>query len=536
MVLMRMRIVVSGNKLPLVVILLHAAGILLRWYWILLGRFPFNSDEAVVGLMANHVLHGEIPTFFYGQSYMGSLDAIWVSLFFRLFGATVISLRAAQTVLWIALLFSVFFLAREVFNSARAGWIALAFLAFPPVNLLLYSTVTLGGYLEALIIGVWTVILAHQIRRGHHAPMLQFFLLGLWTGFGLWVFGFSLLFSLPACLFALWWGVVRTADCRQRLPRTAVFAAGLLIGAVPWWLFALQYGFHTLLLELGGSAIAVEQGGWLSGTLTHLFSFFFLGLPAALGFRPPWSADWLVLPLIPFVLIAWVWMLWRDRNHPGRAGRVLLYAPLGLLLLVFVFTPFGVDPSGRYFLPFCILLPVLAGGVFIHLAGRKRNLFLAGMALILIFQAAGIFQAEKLSADGFTTQFAPHTGIDQARMGEVQQFLLAHGETRGYTTYWVSYPLAFLSDEALIFTPRLPYHQDFRYTSRDDRYQPYQRALADAETTALVTYQFPALDARIRELLRGKQITWQEESIADYRIFYDLSARIETEDLNFPVE
>jgi hypothetical protein len=36
---------------------------------------PLNSDEAVVGLMARHILDGKRPVFYYGQAYMGSLDA-----------------------------------------------------------------------------------------------------------------------------------------------------------------------------------------------------------------------------------------------------------------------------------------------------------------------------------------------------------------------------------------------------------------------------------------------------------------------------
>ena len=36
---------------------------------------PFNADEAVVALMGRHILQGERPVFFYGQAYLGSLDA-----------------------------------------------------------------------------------------------------------------------------------------------------------------------------------------------------------------------------------------------------------------------------------------------------------------------------------------------------------------------------------------------------------------------------------------------------------------------------
>ncbi len=39
------------------------------------GVIPFNADEAVVALMARHITMGARPLFFYGQAYMGSLDA-----------------------------------------------------------------------------------------------------------------------------------------------------------------------------------------------------------------------------------------------------------------------------------------------------------------------------------------------------------------------------------------------------------------------------------------------------------------------------
>ncbi len=42
--------------------------------------FPFNADESVVALMARHILQGARPAFFYGQAYMGSLDAVLVAV------------------------------------------------------------------------------------------------------------------------------------------------------------------------------------------------------------------------------------------------------------------------------------------------------------------------------------------------------------------------------------------------------------------------------------------------------------------------
>ena len=52
------------------------AGILLRvWVYRSTLGIP-DSDEAVVGLMARHILHGQITTFFWGQAYGGSQEAL----------------------------------------------------------------------------------------------------------------------------------------------------------------------------------------------------------------------------------------------------------------------------------------------------------------------------------------------------------------------------------------------------------------------------------------------------------------------------
>ena len=112
------------------------------------------------------------------------------------------------------------------------------------------------------------------------------------------------------------------------------------------------------------------------------------------------------------------------------------------------------------------------------------------------------------------------------------EFLRGTNETKGYTNYWLSYPLAFLSGEELIFTPRLPYHQDLRYTARDDRYAPYARIVDQSEKIALITTRNEKLEELIRNFLQEEGITWSERQIGDYLVFYNLSARINIKELN----
>jgi hypothetical protein len=120
-----------------------------------------------------------------------------------------------------------------------------------------------------------------------------------------------------------------------------------------------------------------------------------------------------------------------------------------------------------------------------------------------------------------TTQFDAVTQIDHSYDDELIEFLNQTGENRGYTNYWVAYPLAFLSDESLIFVPRLPYHQDLRYTQRDDRYFPYGLVVDQADSTAYITTNNPPLDEQIRAGFLDLDVSWQETVIGDYQISFE---------------
>ena len=131
----------------LVVILIGA--IALKAVLLALDVIPFNADEAVVALMARHILQGERPWFFYGQAYMGSLDAYLVAGAFALLGESVLAVRMMQVMLFAAVLLTGYAVALRFTGDRRTALLAVLLLAFPPVLLTLYTTATLGGYCEA---------------------------------------------------------------------------------------------------------------------------------------------------------------------------------------------------------------------------------------------------------------------------------------------------------------------------------------------------------------------------------------------------
>ena len=151
--------------------------------------------------------------------------------------------------------------------------------------------------------------------------------------------------------------------------------------------------------------------------------------------------------------------------------------------------------------------------------------------LVVIFNLGGTIQSILEYPPGLTSQFDKIAQIDHQKMDELIGFLTQKQITRGYSNYWVSYPLAFLSEEKLIFVPRLPYHEDFRYTARDDRYPPYTELVYTAEDLGYITTKHPVLDEYLRQEFKSRAITWEEKRIGDFQIFYDLSVLIHPQEL-----
>lgn len=547
---------ITAYKYQSIILLSLLIGVGFKIWLIISNYLPFNADEAVVALMARHILGGERPIYFYGQSYMGSLDAYLVAGGFALFGQKVSVIRAVQVLLYIFTILTTSYLATRISRTPLSGALAASLMAIPNVNMSLYTSVSLGGYGEMLLIGnlilITAIKLGEQIQQSFGQSIVWlWFSLGFLIGLGFWVFSLTLVYSVPAYLYLIWEirKYIQLPDRKQGLSSLKkaltkwLFASGigLLLGAVPCLIFILQAGLQGMLKELSGSAIAgVEKLPWISLIPRRIINTVVLGMSAAVGLRPPWEVRWLALPLAPLALATWTGSAIHAYSSLKRAplsnidnnkNNLVFFGVVITLLAGFTFTPFGADPSGRYFLPVSIILVLFAAHWLVELGeilGKKIWLICFGISL---FHFWGTLEAIKSPPGGLTTQFDAVTWIDHSKDEELIQFLSENNLTRGYSNYWVTYPLAFLSGERLIYLPRLPYHLDFRYTSRDDRYKPYQVLVAQADRIAYITTKHPDLDDYLREKFSLKGITWKEVRIGDYQIFFQLTQVVSPEEL-----
>lgn len=511
--------------------------VLLKAILLALDVVPFNADEAVVALMAKHILQGERPVFFYGQAYLGSTDAWLIAGAFLLLGQRVLSIRIVQTLLYLGTVVITYALGLKIYKDRWTATVAALLLSLPPVLVTLYTTATLGGYGEALLIGNGLLLWTLRLREADRG-WWEWALFGGLAGFGFFTFGLVGVYLVPVGIALILPPIGEKLNLGGYWPRSTKTylpaAIGFAIGSLPWW-WATLFGAATVT-ELGGSAIATETG-LLTTLVIRGLGLFVLGPTVLVGLRPPWAIRWLALPLAPLALILFFatlgWVVRSGRERP--AVRLLIGVAL-TLCAAFLLTPFGNDPSGRYFLPLVPLMALFTADLFNRIRASYPRLAPTLVVGLLAFQLWGNIESAFTYPPGITTQFDAVAQVNQRDLPAVVEFLRAHGETRGYTNYWVSFPLAFLSDEQLIFTAALPYHEDFRYTVRDNRYGPYNALVSASQRTAYITTRHPELDARLRASFESLNIQFSETTLGDFHIFYGLSRPVTPQEIGLGIE
>ena len=192
-----------------------------------------SGDDATVALMAKHILHGENwPVFFYRQAFMGSLNGFHMVPALFLFGPSVLLVRL-NAVAW-SLLFplTLYVLARRLYDETAAR-LTLVLAAVPPFLLTYYSTVA-EPHFETNTFGVLLLLLALVVLEVPARPrrLRAAGCLGFVAGLACWTNMKTVVVLGPIALLWLlrdpWWPVRREGG---------VFAAGLLVGGLPVWLF-----------------------------------------------------------------------------------------------------------------------------------------------------------------------------------------------------------------------------------------------------------------------------------------------------------
>ena len=262
------------------------------------------------------------------------------------------------------------------------------------------------------------------------------------------------------------------------------------------------------------------------GIPERLLSLFALNFPVVIGLRFPWYASYFLVPVTLIILLIYIFALYWLLRHPAslkRDGRLLIGAMVGLFVVLFLVSRFNIDPSGRYFLPMALPLAIAFG---VLIADVRPPWLRIGLALLVIgYNGLGLVTAATTVPPGFTTQFNLDTHIPNDDDAALIAFLEDHGLVHGYTNYWISFRLAFLSDERLIYSATLSYKPDLSYTPFDDRDPAYRQAVdaAPDDQIAYITANVDAVRENLEAIFAARGITYQHAQVGVYHVYYDFA-------------
>ena len=355
------------DKIYLLFVLIVA--LLIRLHFLLDPGFALDSDEAIVGLMAKHMLEGKgIPVFYYGQHYMGSLEAICAAGSFALFGISTFALQLVPFVFGLFLIPVIYLMGIEL-GSKWAGRIGALYIALPPVGLVVWSLKARGGFIELVFIGSLALLLFMKWLKNPKLDRTA--VVGMLLGVGWWVNNQIIYYMLPIALFAVatvLYGPLKELPRRivQGLSHLGVGLLSFILGGLAFWLYNLENGFPSF--GMFGFATWKE-------VCKHFAGLWSTAIPILLGAKRFWAED----PLLPgetaitysFYAFLLFTLMWSRRSEVAALFRLKVdkTKPVEILIVfiiascaVFVVSTFGwLVQAPRYLLPIYSALGLIVG-------------------------------------------------------------------------------------------------------------------------------------------------------------------------------
>lgn len=473
----------SHRTIDILVWLALAAGIAMR-AWILASPLgAVDSDEAIGGLMARHVLEGEFPTFYWGQPYGGSQEAFVTAGLFAVAGSSVVTLKLVPILFAAVTAWVTWRVGLRTVGEPAARLAAALFWMWPAFGVF-RSTKNYSFYSFGLLACVLTVLL---VLRIHDRPRRDdLFWLGLVAGSGWWATAQVVFVIGPVVA----WLFVRNRTLLRSIP---LVAAGALLGAGPWIVYNLRNSWRALALEFAD----LPNNTYLD----HIIGYFRAALPSSLGLRVPASQEWqLIGPVVGWLVYVALlggfgYLLWR---RPKRLEPLLVV--WAAYPFVFAISPLSWYVDNPRYLFF--LLPISA--LLVAWAFVKMRIAVPAMAVCLVLTVAAL----NVMADN--ERHEPTSDFDPPRdLGTLVEDLQERELTHVYANYWTAYKLLFESNEEIIAVP-----------TGHVRYLPHQELLRNTPDPGYLIVAGTITDRRFRRALESLRVRYEHFETSRYSVYH----------------
>ena len=377
-----------------------------------------NSDEAVLGLMTRHLLHGHLTTFIWGEAYGGPQEIFLAAPGFALFGSSWLALRVAPFVLFLATLVVVWRVGLRLLDRGRAAAAVVLFWVWPGFVIFELAHET-SFYGADLLYTALLLLLSLRIVERPDAQRVGLF--GLVLGLAFWETSQIVPIAVAVIAWTIW---KRPAALR----RTPVAIVAFVVGALPWLVWNATHHWASLHLKSGPHV-----------TYVHRFRLFLSPVfPELIGFRIPGSQVSLlpvvvIYPVYAALLALFVYGAWRTRRRPVS----LLYVTAAVFPFIYSAAAQTFDTtSPRYTF---VLAPVL-----VLLVAQVMTTRVRAAAVVAVCCAVSVLFLHKMSQYHDPIPHSPRNikpllaTLDRLHVGHV------------YADLWAAYVIDFDSKERIV--------------------------------------------------------------------------------------
>lgn len=512
----------------LLLILLLA--LVLRLGLLFSGQRYVDGDEAVVGMMAKHILtRGERPLFYYGQPYGGGhvIEAYLASLLYPLLGFSSITLKLVPLIFSLGIIALTYLLLERFFNERIAILSGLLLALSSPF---VKSSLQSDGYIETIFFCLLSLFLFFSIYFENKREYSRIALFGFVSGLSCYLFDFALFYLLTYFLFFF----VRDKKCFFRKTFLVSFFP-FLLGISPLIWVNLKTNFLQVKHLIHGPPLLFERPEELSKAfqfLSNIRGFFIHDLPAFLG---PEAVHLFVkkIPLFSWIhyfvfLASLIFLIARAKKSlknfffgllPGR--RFFPSAETWIICYLFIFIIlYSVSPYAggcpRFLLPLYPFIPISIALFLNWLWERRRIQRAISISLLVLLLSIGLRYDVSLAKSNEVIDGKIRTSGKLA--SQVVKFLNDQDIKYIYTTYFLKWRIIFESNERIIASH---HHHGTLH-----RYPLYEKIVERAENFAYVFHIEDPSCKYLEEYLKENEIQYEKEVIDGVAVYYNFSEEV----------